>query len=403
MSYRQTKSFSLSRMGTRSGWCLQNCRLGFGINSGSFESALADMQSQRRNGTLHDVSTIPKNCAVPVYCDTPSRYEHVIVYDHGKVYSDGRLSSLSNFHIFGWGELCDGVRVVEFVPDRSRTYEFSPDYCDGMLPNRNHWELGDKHANIATIASWLRKNYPAYTKKEALGDYFGPNLKAAVSEFQRRARISKKYNGAVDGMIGPKTYGTMRAYGFAHPGIKPVENPAPKPTPEPVPTPKPVEPEKKPEPEEPAPTPQKPAEQPEETKPQEQPKPAEKPAKPQENGQNGQNKPAEQETLEEKLAEAHKTIESLTKTVELLQFTQKKHGLPSFVMPSKLYDVLKFAATTGLPAINTLYIGLAGIWGFGFGPEVDKTVQLIIAFINALLGAVVIKASADHRKATGEK
>ena len=153
---------------------------------------------------------------------------------------------------------------------------------------------------------------------------------------------------------------------------------------------KPVE---KPEPQ-PQPKPQKPVEQPETEKPQEHPTEPEKPAEQQDSGQIQQNN----KDLEQELKDAQELIKKLTATVELVGDTQKKHHLPSLEMPNKLYDFLKFMATTGLPAINTLYIGLANIWGIGFGPQVDATIQLIIAFINAITGAVVIKAGHDHAK-----
>ena len=109
-------------MGNRAGWCLQNCREGFGITSGHFPSAKADLESQIKNGTLHNIKTLPKNCAVPVYLDTSSRYEHVEVSDHGVWYSDGvRVNPQAN--VYGWGELCDGVRVVKWVEDKKKSIE----------------------------------------------------------------------------------------------------------------------------------------------------------------------------------------------------------------------------------------------------------------------------------------
>ena len=82
MGWTQVKAFNPSKMGTRKGYCLMNCRLGFGIPSGTYPSAKADMEAQRRNGTLH-TGAIPTNVAVPVYIDSTSKYEHVIVADHG--------------------------------------------------------------------------------------------------------------------------------------------------------------------------------------------------------------------------------------------------------------------------------------------------------------------------------
>lgn len=115
----QVRAFNIANMGTNPGWCLQNCRLGFGISSGTFATARADMQSQLANGTLHDAKGYPPNyIQVPVYIDTGIPEGHVVVWDKGTVYSDGVLISggLSYYglnNIWGWGELCDGARVVQ--------------------------------------------------------------------------------------------------------------------------------------------------------------------------------------------------------------------------------------------------------------------------------------------------
>lgn len=117
VEYVQTLLFNSSAMGSTSGMCLQNCRLGFGISTGHFSSARADWESQRANGTLH-TGYPPSYLQVPVYCDTGTTNGHVVVWDRGTVWSDGAvvpggLSYYSN--IIGWGELCDNVRVVSKV------------------------------------------------------------------------------------------------------------------------------------------------------------------------------------------------------------------------------------------------------------------------------------------------
>lgn len=115
--FRQVKKFDPKKQGKRKGYCLQNMREGFGIEKGTFPSAKADMESQRKNGTLHDISTLPNNVDVPIYVDTTSKYEHVIVHTaDGKYYEDGKECAAPK-KTFGWGELCDGVRVVEFKSD----------------------------------------------------------------------------------------------------------------------------------------------------------------------------------------------------------------------------------------------------------------------------------------------
>ena len=92
-----------------------------------------------------------------------------------------------------------------------------------------------------------------------------------------------------------------------------------------------------------------------------------------------------------------KIIEKAQKTVELAENTAKKYGV-TIPMSNKVYDVLKIIVAIILPVISTLYIGLANIWGFGFGDQVDKTIQLIIAAINALLGMAIVKSSSDYHK-----
>lgn len=117
--WEQVRTFKLSQMGTTPGYCLMNCRLGFGIQTGTYANAISDMQAQRNNGTLHGAQSTPPNyLQVPVYIDTGSPDGHVVVWDKGTVYSDGVLISnglnyygLSN--VWGWGELCDGARVVK--------------------------------------------------------------------------------------------------------------------------------------------------------------------------------------------------------------------------------------------------------------------------------------------------
>lgn len=211
MGWRNTRQFNPSKMGTKKGWCLMNCRLGYGIEKGTYPNAEADMEAQRRNGTLHPMSEIPHNCAVPVYLDTASKYEHVVVDDKGLIWSDGkRLSSLDGFRIFGWGELCDGVRVVEYVKDPTPTPTPT-----GFLPAKGYWKNGDNDARIAKLCRFYADNFYGYyckTRRAAHylldGPVFGPNCEKWTKSFQRRTGL------VADGMVGPKTYAKLKQYGF---------------------------------------------------------------------------------------------------------------------------------------------------------------------------------------------
>lgn len=63
-------------------------------------------------------------------------------------------------------------------------------------------------------------------------------------------------------------------------------------------------------------------------------------------------------------------------------------------MNPKLYDVLKFIAQVLLPALGTLYVGLAALWGLPNPEEVSGTVLAIDTF----LGVVLHLSSTAYKK-----
>lgn len=167
MAWEQVKKFTLSKMGKQAGWCLANVAKAFGIYGvkGALPSAKADMEFNKKKGTLHDIKTLPKNVAVPVYLDTASVYEHIMVSDEGTYYSDGKkLTSTKGLKFFGWGEYCNSVRIVKKVEtgvkegDRVKTTAYRDVY--GTLINRkiindglSVWKKTDNHGKHA----WLYK------------------------------------------------------------------------------------------------------------------------------------------------------------------------------------------------------------------------------------------------------
>lgn len=206
MAYIQKLQFNPAKMGKKAGWCLQNCRLGFGIQKGTFASAKLDMESQRRNGTLHQ-GVPPKDISCPIYCDTKATAEHVVVWHKGAVYEDGRLRSrgVGGLAMFGWGELCDGVRVVSV----------SSAPVSGFLPSRGYWRYGDNDARVGALCSFYAESFYGYfckDKKSAHnvldGNYFGNNCLKWTKEFQRRTKLE------ADGNVGPITYNKLKEFGF---------------------------------------------------------------------------------------------------------------------------------------------------------------------------------------------
>lgn len=116
----QVLSFNPSNMGSAAGMCLLNCMQGFGIAPypGGSEGAYEDMLRNLNAGTLHEEIYPPDDVSVPVYIRTGAPHEHIGVWHRGTFYSDGVV--INNWvqyygaqNIYGWGELCDGIRVVE--------------------------------------------------------------------------------------------------------------------------------------------------------------------------------------------------------------------------------------------------------------------------------------------------
>lgn len=56
------------------------------------------------------------------------------------------------------------------------------------------------------------------------------------------------------------------------------------------------------------------------------------------------------------------------------------------MIPSKVYDVLKWIAMLFLPALAILIRTIFQIWGIPYGEEISATVVAINAFLGAILG-----------------
>ena len=77
-----------------------------------------------------------------------------------------------------------------------------------FLPSRGYFKKGDVSANVGKIASFMRKTFPSYTSEKALGNTYGDNIIAAITEFQKRTGLK------ADGNIGAKTLAELKKYGF---------------------------------------------------------------------------------------------------------------------------------------------------------------------------------------------
>ena len=53
-------------------------------------------------------------------------------------------------------------------------------------------------------------------------------------------------------------------------------------------------------------------------------------------------------------------------------------------MSNKMYDVLKYIAQIGLPAVGTLYYALSAIWGLPYGEQIVGTITAVDTFLGTL-------------------
>lgn len=83
-----------------------------------------------------------------------------------------------------------------------------PPKPSGFFPAKGYFSRGDKHENVAKIASFMRRVFPAYTDEKALGDLYGPYIQASIKEFQKRTGLES------DGNTGPLTLAKLKEYGF---------------------------------------------------------------------------------------------------------------------------------------------------------------------------------------------
>lgn len=55
-------------------------------------------------------------------------------------------------------------------------------------------------------------------------------------------------------------------------------------------------------------------------------------------------------------------------------------------LANRVYDVLKFIALVGLPALTSLYFALSGIWHFPATEQVIGTLTVVDTFLGGILG-----------------
>ena len=64
-------------------------------------------------------------------------------------------------------------------------------------------------------------------------------------------------------------------------------------------------------------------------------------------------------------------------------------------LPDKLYDVLKWLCSLFIPALVSLYVACAAIWGWPYAAEIAKTAAAVCTFIGALIGVSSVQYYKD--------
>lgn len=67
-------------------------------------------------------------------------------------------------------------------------------------------------------------------------------------------------------------------------------------------------------------------------------------------------------------------------------------------MSNKVYDILKYIAQVILPALATLYLTIASIWGLPYGEAISGTIMAIDTAMGVMLGI----ASKNYNKESEE-
>lgn len=145
MAWKQLKAFNLAKMGHKKNFCLNNVRLGYGIGP-KYASAKLAMNENRKKGTLHPLSTIPKNVTVPVYT-SQGIWGHIEVCLKGTYYSDGVKAGKPN-NSYMWGEYVNGVRVVEQTKPAPKTIKVGDSVIVNGKGTGNSKGGGGKTANF---------------------------------------------------------------------------------------------------------------------------------------------------------------------------------------------------------------------------------------------------------------
>ena len=119
----------------------------------------------------------------------------------------GKTGKATGIHLHLGVKRLSGGDYID--PEKWSKNEYTaPPKAESFFPARGYFKKGDVSPNVAKIAAFMYKSFPAYTKKEALGNVYGTNLIKAVKEFQKRSGLEP------DGYFGKLTLAALEKHGF---------------------------------------------------------------------------------------------------------------------------------------------------------------------------------------------
>lgn len=138
-----------------------------------------------------------------------------LIADIARRYKFGTLVRGKNitWHSMYASTACPGPYLkskIDYIISEANRINSKQPVQETFLPARGFFKKGDKSENVSKIATFMRKTFPSYTSKKALGPVYGDNLIKAIKEFQRRTGLTP------DGCTGAITLAKLKEYGFKY-------------------------------------------------------------------------------------------------------------------------------------------------------------------------------------------
>lgn len=57
-----------------------------------------------------------------------------------------------------------------------------------------------------------------------------------------------------------------------------------------------------------------------------------------------------------------------------------------YLLPDKMYKAVKWLDLVAIPALTTLYVALAAVWGWPYADQVAQTSAAVCTFLGVLVG-----------------